>query len=365
MPFEIVRNDIVKMQVDAIVNTANPDPVVGTGVDTAVHAAAGPALLEARKEVGALAVGEAAATPAFDLPAKYVIHVAGPVWVDGEHGEEDLLKKCYRSALEVAVAQGCETVAFPLLSSGNYGFPKDVALRAAIAEFGTFLLDHDMLVYLVVFGEDAYRLSSNLFSSVQSYIDEHYVAEKAAEEYAPESAGAQNLYSAQERRRRAAQQQYFNAAPSMASPEPDEDGAVLSEEVAEYSFAKIKPKASLEDMIRDMDASFSDTLIALIDATGEKPSTIYKKANISKQLYSKINSDSNYQPLKTTAIAFCIALELSLDETQALLAKAGYTLSNSILFDVVVASFIARENYDIIALNIALFERDLSLIGGK
>lgn len=339
MPFEIVRNDIVNMQVDAIVNTANPKPVVGSGVDSAIHKAAGPELLKAREAIGDLTVGSVAETPAFNLPAKYVLHTAGPVWTDGTRGEEELLRACYKNTLAKATELGCQSVAFPLISTGNYGFPKDLALQVAIQEFGSYLLQHDLMVYLVVFGEEAYHLSTNLFSSVQSYIDENYVGAKVKEEYAGESFRSRRPH--------------LNAAAPI----------VLSEAIPEEDFSA-EPQ-TLEAMIDDMDAGFSDTVMTLIDATGKKRADIYKQANISKQVFSKMNSNSRYQPSKPTAIALCFALELNLEETQALLAKAGYTLSNSILFDVVVASFIANENYNVIALNCALFERDLPLIGGK
>lgn len=368
MPFEIVRNDIVNMQVDAIVNTANPRPVIGSGVDSAIHAAAGPELLKAREAVGELVVGEVAETPAFALPAKYVLHTAGPVWVDGTHREEELLRACYKNALERAAELGCESIAFPLLSTGNYGFPKDLALQVAIQEFGAFLLQNDMLVYLVVFGEEAYRLSSSLFSSVQSYIDENYVSEKTEEEYA---AGTYHVNGNMDARRR--EDFRRQEAASLARPELLSEASfdTIEFDAIDASIGAPIPASpsaepeTLEDMIRGMDATFSDTLMALIDATGQKPSAIYNRANVSKQVFSKINSNSHYQPSKTTVIGFCMALELTLEEAQALLAKAGYTLSNSILFDVVVASFLARGNYDIMSLNIALFDRDLPMVGAK
>ena len=178
MPFEIVRNDIVKMQVDAIVNTANPFPEIGSGVDTAIHTVAGTKLLQARKKVGNIARGDAAITPAFDLTAKYVIHTVGPIWEGGKAGEVECLRSCYQRSLELALENGCTSIAFPLLATGNYGFPKDQALQIAVSTISNFLLQHEMMVYLVVFTDKAFTLSEKLFSAVQSYIDEHYVAEK-------------------------------------------------------------------------------------------------------------------------------------------------------------------------------------------
>lgn len=175
MPFEIVRNDITKMNVDAIVNTANPRPVVGYGTDSMIHKAAGPMLLQARRAIGDIKAGYAAITPAFDLQAKYVIHTVGPVWNGGSYGEEALLRNCYDNALKLALEHNCQSIAFPLISTGNYGFPKDKALQIAISAFSTFLLEHEMTIFLVVFDHTSFRLSEKLFQSVASYIDENYV----------------------------------------------------------------------------------------------------------------------------------------------------------------------------------------------
>lgn len=360
MPFEIVRNDIVNMQVDAVVNTANPKPVVGTGVDTAIHQAAGPELLKAREEVGALAVGTAAVTPGFDLPAKYVVHVAGPAWGDGSHGEEELLAESYRAALEAADAKGCESIAFPLLSTGNYGFPKQVSLQVALREFGAFLMEHEMTVYLTVFGDEAYRLSRMMFPSVESYIDAHYVEERLEEEYEGPLFGSVIDEEPRLRRLEAAREQTYHAFDNAMGVETIESAKPAAKPVPSAA----KP-SDLEQRIRNMDATFSDTLMALIADTGKKPSEIYRKANISKQHFSKINSNSHYQPTKPTVIAFAMALELSLAETRALLDKAGFSLSHSILFDVIVESFLVDGDYDIFELDFVLKAYDQPLVGGK
>ena len=184
MPFEIVRNDIVNMRVDAIVNTANPKVRIGHGVDAGIHKKAGPRLLEARVAIGSIAVGDAAVTPGFDLDAKYVIHTVGPVWQEGTCGEEALLRQCYDRALALAWENRCESVAFPLISAGTYGFPKSVALQVAISAFSTFLMDHDMQIYLVVFSREAVELSEKLFRAVSSFISDTYVFAKELEEHA-------------------------------------------------------------------------------------------------------------------------------------------------------------------------------------
>ena len=365
MPFEIVRNDIVKMEVDAIVNTANPKPVVGTGVDTAIHKAAGPELLKAREKIGELKVCEAVATPAFDLPAKYVIHVVGPAWVDENTVEEEMLARSYRAALDVAAKEKCKSIAFPLLSTGNYGFPKKLSMRIALDVFSKFLMEHEMQIYLTVFGEEAFKLSNTLFRSVQAYIDENYVSEKTAEEYgvdgAPYHIGATNQ-SPRMKARREAQHEY---AAEFLSELLEKDEALYDAMPMMGAEAPAGGKPDLSDMMKNMDATFSDTLMALIDASGEKPSKIYNSAGVSKQVFSKINSNSHYQPSKATAIAFCLALNLNLEETQDLLARAGFTLSKSSLFDVIIMYCIENKIYNVMMVNEMLFEYDLAQIGSK
>ena len=338
MPFEIVRNDITNMHVDAIVNTANPRPVIGLGVDSAIHEKAGAELLKARQCIGQIDVGHAAITPAYQLDAKFVIHTVGPVWMGGEEDEEMLLRSCYDSSLHLALQHKCKSVAFPLISSGNYGFPKDKALRIAIAAFSEFLLEQEMQIYLVVFDRTSFRLSEQLFRDVDSYIDEHYVRTVEEEIYAIE----------RETRHRNQRRQREDARIScMAMP------------------CAREPKAlSLEDMLRQADAGFTETLLKLIDERGKKDSEIYKKANISKQHFSKIRNNPNYKPTKPTAIALALALELDLEQTRDLIGRAGYALTNSSKFDLIIRYFIEQKNYNVVEINIALYERDQSLLGG-
>ena len=342
MPFEIVRNDITNMTVDAIVNTANPKPVIGSGTDAGIHAKAGLALLEDRKKIGNIPVGSSAITPGYGLDAKYVIHTVGPVWQGGEHDEESLLRQCYDSALNLALENRCESIAFPLISTGNYGFPKDRALQIAIQAFSTFLLEHEMQIYLVVFHKDAFRLSEKLFNRVASYIDENYVAAKETAEY---GAGLNRCNRSAYRRRR--------------DMEVCESSAVFEEPLL------CTPKAmSLEDMLKQADAGFTETLLKLIDQSGKKDSEIYKKANISKQHFSKIRNNPNYKPTKPTAIALALALELDLDTTRDLIGRAGYALTNSSKFDLIIRYFIEQGNYNVVEINIALYEFDQNLLGG-
>ena len=326
MPLHFIRNDITKMPVDAIVNAANESLLGGGGVDGCIHRAAGPELLAECRRLGGCRTGEAKLTGAYRLPCRYVIHTVGPVWRGGEHGEREQLVSCYRASLLLAQEHGCETVAFPLISSGNFGYPKDQALRVAVDTIGAFLLEHDMTVYLVIFDRRAYQISDKLFADIAEYIDDHYVE-------AHTDPGAERLCRGALHREMAAPM----CAP-MAAP-------------------------ALDDLLEHLDAGFSETLLRLIDRSGKKDSEVYKKANVDRKLFSKIRNNQNYKPSKPTALAFAIALELDLAETKDLLARAGYALSASSKFDVIVEYFIRQRNYDIFAINEALFAFDQSLLG--
>lgn len=339
MPFEIVRNDIVNMQVDAVVNTANPKPVIGSGIDSGIHKKAGPKLLEARKKIGCIDFGDAAVTPGFDMDAGYIIHTVGPVWKGGSHGEEQILSSCYRKSLALAREYKCESVAFPLIATGNYGFPKPLALQIAINEISTFLLDNEMQVYLVVFEKEAFALSEKLFKSVSSYIDENYIYSKTIDEY-----GTAEINT------RIQEETYSLQTPEMCANMPDMAAVPIDSE--DWSV-----------LIKNLDAGFSETLLQLIDRTGKKDSEIYKKANVDRKLFSKIRNNMNYKPSKTTALAFAFALELSLDETMDFIGRAGFALSHSSKFDVIVEYFLINRNYDIFELNEVLFAFDQPLIG--
>ena len=326
MPFEIIRNDIAYMQVDAIVNTANPLPIVGPGTDAAIHKKAGSQLLQARKKIGAIQPGSAAITPAYDLGAKFVIHTVGPIWEGGSNHEETLLRSCYDKSLQLAVENNCQSIAFPFISTGAYGFPKDKALKIAIAAFSEFLLAQEMQIYLVVFDSESFRLSEKLFQGVASYIDEHYADEICR--------------ISRRTRRRMSQMACEAAAPKeMAAPD------------------------SLEAFLRHADAGFTETLLKLIDNTGKKDSEIYKRAGLTKQHFSKIRNNPDYRPTKPTALALAIALELDLESTKDLIGRAGYALTSSSKFDLIIRYFIEQGNYNIVEINIALYEFDQSLLG--
>ncbi len=335
MPLEIVRNDITKMAVDAIVNAANESLLGGGGVDGSIHRAAGPELLAECRTLGGCKTGDARITKAYRLPCKYVIHTVGPVWNGGKCGEREQLISCYRTSLALAKEHGCETVAFPLISSGAFGYPKDQALRVAVDTISGFLMENDMTVYLVIFDRKAYQISGKLFADIAEYIDDHYV-------------DAHTDVRRERLRRMEPTAKPFSAARKASMPE---------------CMAAPMAAGGLDDLLAHLDAGFSETLLKLIDRSGKKDSEIYKKANVDRKLFSKIRNNPAYKPSKSTAIAFAIALELSLPETRDLIARAGYALSASSKFDVIIEYFIRQKKYDIFEINEALFAFDQSLLG--
>ena len=345
MPFEIVRNDITKMNVDAIVNAANSSLLGGGGVDGAIHAAAGPELLAECRTLGGCATGEAKLTKGYRLPAKYVIHTVGPVWQGGMHGEETALTACYRNSLELAKKYACETVAFPLISAGAYGYPREEAISVAVSTISAFLLQNDMTVYLVVFGRESLVAGRKLFRDVQEYIDDVYVGEHL---------DANREYSRRYSWRR-----------KEAMPEDMDLLASINDIACGAAAPMLAPDAAadLDELLRKTDKGFSETLLDLIDAKGMTDSQCYKRANVDRKLFSKIRSNPEYKPSKPTAFAFAIALGLDLKETEDLLRRAGYAITHSSKFDVIVEYFIVNRMYDVIKINEILFEHDMPLLG--
>ena len=335
MPLQIVRNDITKMKVDAIVNAANTSLLGGGGVDGSIHRAAGPTLLAECRMLGGCKTGSAKITGAGNLPCKYVIHAVGPRWFGGKHGEREKLASCYRAALALAKEKNCETIAFPLISSGIYGYPKDQALRVAIDTISGFLLENDMTVYIVIFDKKAYQISSKLYADIAEYIDDNYADEHS------------DNYSVRLRRQKALlDRNACMPAAQLSMPIQEEKAAM-----------------SLDDALSQIDESFSEMLLRKIDEKGMTDAQCYKKANIDRKLFSKIRSDKLYKPSKPTAIAFAIALELTLSETKDMLMKAGFALSHSNKFDIIIEYFIEHGNYNVFEINEALFAFDQSLLG--
>lgn len=355
MPFEIVRNDIVNMQADAVVNTANPDPVIGSGVDSEIHKKAGPKLLLTRQKIGCIDFGDAVITPGYGLDAKYVIHTVGPVWSGGSQQEEQILSSCYRKSLALAKKHRCKSVAFPLIATGNYGFPKPLALQIAVREFSSFLLENEMHIYLVVFDKDSFKLSEKLFRSVSSYIDENYISSKTLGEYGTRSEYLPHLETRRQADRfKQSKTIHKGIYPTKPLTESHDMPVCAAVPIVADDWGKL---------LNNLDAGFSETLLRLIDRSGKKDSEIYKKANVDRKLFSKIRNNRDYKPSKTTALAFAFALELSIDETRDFIRRAGFALSHSSKFDVIVEYFLVNKNYDVFELNEVLFAFDQPLIG--
>ena len=342
MSLEIIRNDITKVLADAIVNTANPMVTVGYGVDSAIYEAAGKdELLAERKKIGVMRPGDVAETPAFDLPAKYIIHTVGPVWEGGNKGEVETVARCYRRSLEKAKELKCESIAFPLISSGTYGFPKDVALKTAVAEISGFLFNNEMTVYLVVYDKEAFEVSGKAFDDIASYIDESDVVEP------------QHSYS---RRRRI----LGNSAGS-AKLYPAEMSVPFMDEALSLDY--VEAPESIDEIIKHKEETFQEHLFRLIDRKGLEDKEVYKKANIDRKHFSKIRSNVNYNPSKRTALALAIALGLNLDETKDLLLKAGMALTRSSNFDIIIEYCIENNINDIFEINCILFKYDQPTLG--
>ena len=298
MPLKIVRNDITKMNVDAIVNAANTSLLGGGGVDGCIHRAARPDLLAECRMLHGCETGNAKITNGYRLPCKYVIHTVGPIWLDGKHQEQKLLESCYATSLNLAKEYGCESVAFPLISSGIYGYPKDQALKVAVDIIGNFLLENEMTVFIVIFDRKAYQISGKLFADITAYIDDRYVKE--------------------------------------------------------HSDSREEQRWRSEPLIGE--SCFGSAVERMEDTQ------CYKKANIDRKLFSKIRSNKFYKPSKTTVLAFALALELPIAEMQDMLGKAGFTLSRSSKFDIIVEYFVEQGNYNVYEINEALFAFDQSLI---
>ena len=356
MPLQIVRNDITKLTCDAIVNAANSTLLGGGGVDGAIHKAAGKSLLLECMKLGGCKTGQAKITGGHKLPCKYVIHTVGPKWKGGQNGERELLKSCYRESLRLALEHDCQSVAFPLISSGVYGYPKDQALKVAVDCITEFLIEQDMLVYLVVFDKSSFQISEKLFTDIAAFIDDKYVDTHFIFRHTQQDAQGKSTVL---------------GTTEILPPDESEQALSMPESFWENTPLAGKHIAlptqtanlSLEDVLKQEDESFSQTLLRKIDEKGMTDSECYKKANVDRKLFSKIRSDAHYHPSKPTAIAFAIALELSLDETKDLLLKAGFALSHSSKFDIIIEYFITHGNYNVYEINEALFAFDQALLG--
>lgn len=333
MSFQIIRNDITKVKADVIVNSANPDPTYGSGTDAAIYHAAGEKeLLEARKAIGPIAPGQSRYTPAFHLQAKYIIHTVGPYWTDGDHGEADQLRNCYRNSLTLARDLHAKSIAFPLISTGNYGFPKDLALQIALESFSSYLFtDSDLKITLVVFDQNSFVLSGNVFGDLDAFIDENYVGEVRAQQESLAGGPGRGRHN-------------LNLSPREKT---------LSSDVMCPSLA---PELQ-EPEIPDDEVTFQQALLHKLDEQGLKDSDFYHSAGLTKQVFSKLRSNKDYQPSRNTAIACALALHLDLPETEDLLRRAGYAFSPTSLFDVIIEYCIRRKVYSLYDVNAALYGR--------
>ncbi|GAB6109797.1 O-acetyl-ADP-ribose deacetylase [Fusibacter bizertensis] len=356
MPFEIIRADITTLKVDAIVNAANVSLLGGGGVDGAIHKAAGPALLNACKALGGCDVGQSKITKGYALPSKYVIHTVGPVWKGGNAGESELLLSCYESALNLAQENEIESIAFPLIATGAYGYPKDLAMAIAQSAIKSFLMNSDMMIYLVVFDKDAFKLSQSFHASVKAYIDDHFVeAHKDTRN---------RIQLAQEDVDSKAD--FENAKLYVVDDALIDESSEIEAKDFDYDLPKSikrpRKKRSLEDVLHQLEDTFSERLLRWIDEKNKTDVEIYKRANVDRKHFSKIRGDKYYKPSKSTAIAFAIALELNRDETDDLLLTAGYALSSSNKFDLIIKYFIENQIYDLYTINETLFAFDQPLL---
>ena len=379
MPFQIIRNDITKMRLDAIVNPANPLPGYAAGIDSAVYKAAGEEkLLRRRQEIGAITPGSSFITDGYNLPAKYIIHTVGTAWQGGNSDEETIIRKCYRSIFKLALEHQILSLAIPLLASGSYGFPKTLALRIALSEIESFLSENDMEVYLVVFDEKSFSLSSELYGDIDAYIDKHYVEEKISEEYPAGKCGRERpiddvLYHSvngsgrflefpEIKESKKKRENVFAENDDLNSTAYNEIDALPYVEINLEKSSGSKAR-SLEDAVKNLDKSFMELVFSFADQKGLTDVEVQKKANLDRKAFSKLKCGTTKNPSKSTALALAVALELNLDEAKDLLSRAGLALSPCSKQDLIVQYFIERKAYDIYEINLALFEHGESLLG--
>lgn len=372
MSLKIIRNDITKVEADAIVNTANEYPLIGDGCDRAIYAAAGEEkLLEARKKIGVLAEGEAAVTPAFDLNAKYIIHAVSPFYIEDDEEVEGRLRNCYRNSLKLAVEYGCHSIAFPLIATGSYGYPKAEGLRIAIDEINAFLISHDIEVVLVVFSDSVTNMARHIAPDLESYIDEHYIARKVRDEYIADGMAAMSVELNPSYGRRKKNEHHLGNLFSGAAPgkpkrakKKSSKGALRSEPVEVAApveremgfFDEETDGSAIARRMEHLSDTFSEYLMYLIEEKGLKNSDVYKEALVNKKLFSKIKNNRDYQPNKMTAMCLCVGARLNLDEAKDLLARAGYALSPANKTDIIFSYFLEHGIYDMLELDIQLEE---------
>ena len=359
MPLKIIRQDITKINCDAIVNSTNTKMIPDGGTDLAIHVAAGKALYECCQKFGGCSVGEAKITPAFKLPCKYVIHTVGPEWGENQNPQQ-LLETCYKNCLFLALEYGCESIAIPLISSGRFGCPKELALKTATRIISDFLYEHEMLVYVVVYDKSSYEISSKIYSDIVSYIDDNYVD------------AIKNAYFSRYTFKEHLSKEGARAKKEIPVKNTEKGKSLweLSEKLFP-SFAPddaseccIEEDINLDDMIKNMDKGFAETLFLYIDKKRMTDVECYKRSNVDKKTFSKIKCNKNYRPSKITAVSFAIGLKLTFDEAEHLLSTVGMCLSHSEKFDVIIEYFLKTGNYEnIFEVNEVLYKFDQPLLG--
>ena len=352
MPFKIVRNDITHVKADVIVNTANPKPIYASGTDLAIFQAAGAdELLAERKKVGCIERGDIAVTGAYALNAKYIIHTVGPIWVDGKHNEFETLESCYAKSLQKALELGCDSIAFPLISTGVYGVPKDKALQIAVSVFSRFLLENEMQIILVVFDKRSFQLSGQSVGEIDSFIDANYIRQKRRTEYSRRPFRCSRIESDI-----TDDSEVYEECSRYTEAEECETELFMSIPMPEKAM-------SLDEELENVGMSFHDKLFELIGESGMDNKDVWKRANLDRKHFSKIQCDEKYHPKKKTVMALCIALELDLEQAKDLLARADWAFSPSSKVDLIVQKAIIDKQYDIYQLNLVLFQYTNEILG--
>jgi len=359
MPLKLIRQDITKIECDAVVAPSNRYLEPGGGADMAIREAAGPELDEYCARLGGCEIGKAKISPAFRLPCKYVIHTAGPNWLR-LHNAAELLRSCYRECLSLAAENGCESIAFPLIGAGTYGCPRNIVLKTATEIIGDFLLEHEMLVYLVVYDKESYDISRRIYSDISAFIDDNYVSDHS--EYCVADACEESSVTSLRRPEliRKRKQRLSEIGNKSCGVARREEPVAEDEDIDSLFYSQVE----LDDLIKNMDKGFAETLFHFIDEKGMTDVECYKRSNVDKKTFSKIKCVKDYKPSKKTAVSFAIGLKLDLEETQALLASAGFCLANNDLFDVIIKYFVISGNYgNIFDVNEVLYKFDQQLLG--
>lgn len=326
MPLLLVRNDVTKMNTDAIVCPANRLLMQAAGTSHAVFSAAGEKKLETALEAfGPQKIGDVVITEGFNLQAKYIIHAVCPQWRGGKQNEERILYDLYISVMKLAKERGLESVAFPLLSTGNSAFPRELAFDIATRALNDFTERNDMTAYIVLYDQRSFDLSREISDIIDEYIDDNYVAEK------DESFSKYQKF-------------------------------IKDKGLDEESLTPVAD-GGLEAILSAKNESFVDMLLRLIDERGLTDPEVYHRANIDRKLFSKIKNTEGYTPTKKTILALAIALKLTKEESTDLLMKAGYAFSNSSRFDIIVEYFIEHRRYDVYEINRVLFAYNQPLLG--